>query len=273
MTASRDPDRLIHAYIQEGAEHLQDRVYDAVRAEVDRKRQRVVIGPWRTPIMNRITAAGLGVAAVVVALVVGIQLLSPPAPGGTGAFPSAESSATPTPSSSVASPSASPAAPPALTETFTSERYGFSILYPAGWVTRPATEPWTSGIPDFGKNDGDVIYHPTLQGDLWIMVASQPQGGKGEDQWVDDLLTELISEDFCDTPLEDVTIDGARGRECASSGAAVSAGDRGYLILPYVSGDDPAVGVTYDRAWFEEVLATVQLQPEDALDVAPSASP
>lgn len=50
--------------------------------------------------MNKITAAGLGVAAVVVAFVVGIQLLGPPAPGGTGASPSAEPSPTPTPDTS-----------------------------------------------------------------------------------------------------------------------------------------------------------------------------
>jgi hypothetical protein len=33
--------------------------------------------------------------------------------------------------------------------------------------------------------------------------------------------------------------------------------------------DDPPAVAPYDRAWFKEVLATVQLQPEDAVDVAP----
>ena len=49
MTASRDPDRMIHAFLREDAGRLDDQVYDAVRAEIDRKRQRVVIGPWRVP--------------------------------------------------------------------------------------------------------------------------------------------------------------------------------------------------------------------------------
>jgi hypothetical protein len=178
-----------------------------------------------------------------------------------------------------ASPSASPAAPPALTETFTSGRYGFSIMYPAGWVTRPATETWTSScqyefcIPDFGTTTGDVIYHPILEGNLWIMVASQQLAGKDGEAWVDEVITELTSADFCDPPIEVVGVDGAQGRQCASWAVAVSAADRGYLILPYVSGDDPAVAVTYDRAWFDEVLATVQLYPEDAVDVASSTSP
>ena len=83
MTASRDPDRLIHQFLLEGEEELQDQVYDAVRAQIEHKRQRVVIGPWRTPEMNKIVTIGLAAAAVVVAIVVGAQLFSSP-DGGTG---------------------------------------------------------------------------------------------------------------------------------------------------------------------------------------------
>ena len=54
--------------------------------------------------------------------------------------------------------------------------------------------------------------------------------------------------------------------------AVVTTDGRGYWIPPQ-SNDDPAAVAAYDRAWFEEVLATVQLQPEDAVDVVPSASP
>ena len=64
MTASRDPDRLIHAFLLEGEEQLQDQVYDAVRAEIEQKRQRAVFGPWRTPTMNKFVTIGLGAAAV-----------------------------------------------------------------------------------------------------------------------------------------------------------------------------------------------------------------
>jgi hypothetical protein len=161
-----------------------------------------------------------------------------------------------------------------LTKTFTSERFGFSISHPAGWVTRPATEPWTSGFPNFESTAGDVIYDPTRDaGHLWIMVASQPRAGKSGEQWVDEQLTGLSSAGICEAPREAVVIDGAQGGICSSAVTVVSAGDRGYIILLYVSGDDPADAGTYDQDWFEEVLATVQLQPEDAVDVAPSASP
>jgi hypothetical protein len=94
MTAPRDPDRLIHAFVLEGAEQLDDRVYDAVRASIDQKRQRAVIGPWRLPTMNRFVPAGLGAAAVVVALVVGIQML--PLTGGSGGAPAPTPWPTPT---------------------------------------------------------------------------------------------------------------------------------------------------------------------------------
>jgi hypothetical protein len=108
MTASRDPDRLIHAFLREGEDELQDQVYDAVRAEIEQKRQRAFIGPWRIPEMNRIVSIGLGAAAVVLALFVGAQLLGPPSGGFGGdaeATPSPEPTATLTP---VATPSGTP---------------------------------------------------------------------------------------------------------------------------------------------------------------------
>lgn len=97
MNARRDPDRLIHDFLMEGQTALADPVYDAVRATIEHKRQRVVFGPWRMPDMNKYVPIGLGAAAVVVALVIGAQLLGPPAPGGVGGAPSAEPTATPSP--------------------------------------------------------------------------------------------------------------------------------------------------------------------------------
>ena len=96
MSAQRDPERLIHAFLMEGRTELADPVYDAVRAAIEQQRQRVVIGPWRMPTMNKLVPIGLGAAAVVVALVLGSQLLGSPAPGGVGA-PSPSPTATPSP--------------------------------------------------------------------------------------------------------------------------------------------------------------------------------
>ena len=88
MTSSRDPDRLIHDFVLEGEEQLPDQVYDAVRGVIERKRQRVVFGPWRTPTMNKIVTIGLAAAAVVVALFLGAQFFGAPS-GGVASQPTA----------------------------------------------------------------------------------------------------------------------------------------------------------------------------------------
>jgi hypothetical protein len=85
MTASRDPDRLIHAFLREGDEELDDRVYDAVRASIEHKRQRAFVGPWRISTMNRFLAIGAAAVAVLVMVVIGSQLFfSPTNVGGGG---------------------------------------------------------------------------------------------------------------------------------------------------------------------------------------------
>ena len=271
MTARRNPDQLIHHFLLEGSERLDDQIYDAVRAAVDRKPQRVVIGPWRTPFMSKLLTLGLGAAAVVIALVVGPGLFGSSAPPGPGGNPSTEPSATAKPSPSISpspepSPTRTPA--PALTETFTSERHGISLSYPAGWLTRPATEPWATGVPDFFSAGGDVVHDPVHESDLWIVVASQPIGNAAPEEWVAE---KLAFDDGC-TSSEPIDIDGVTGRvgveEC--SRAAVTIDGKGYFFWLYTGGGT-SISVTYDHAWFEEVLATVQLQPEDAVDAAPSA--
>ena len=228
--------------------------------------------PWRFPHMSNF--AKLAVAAVVVIAVgaVGLSVLRPSTSSGVGGQPIASPSASPSPTPSP-SPSGSAVSPPALTETFTSER-GFSISYPTGWVTRPATSSWTTGFPDFGSTAGDIIYDPVLESNLWIVVASQPLAdGTTAAQWVDDLMAVASAEDFCDPPIEPVTIDGNQGKQCGSPTAAVAAGGRGYAIGLYTSGDDPAIAATHDQAYFDEIVATLRLQPEDAVDTLPSASP
>ncbi len=267
MTASRDPDRMIHAFLFDGEEQLHDQIYDAIRAEIEQKRQRAVFGPWRLPIMNKLVPIGLGAAAVVGVLLLGSRLLGPPSgPGGQSIEPS------PSPSPSVAAPSPSAFnTPPPLTDSFTSELNGFSISYPTGWLTRPATEPWTTGVTDFYSTSGDVVYDPVRQSNLWIAVASQPIGDSAPDEWAAE---KLAFDDGCATS-EPIAIDGAAGLigPDGCTRAAVTIDGRGYFFWLYTGGDEPSLSDAYDRAWLEEVLATVQLQPGDAVDLAPSASP
>ena len=94
MTSSRDTDRFIRDFLEEGLTELPDRVYDAVRSDVDRTRQRVVIAPRKARDMNTFARVAIAAAAVVTVAIVGISL--PPAhDGASGAsvlpptFPSA----------------------------------------------------------------------------------------------------------------------------------------------------------------------------------------
>ena len=102
MTASRDPDRLIHAFFNEGVDELPDPVYDEVRARIEQTRQRAVIGPWRTSDVNRYLKIGLAAAAVLVIAVAGFQYLGGPSTGSPGATETPQPTATPEPSSSAA---------------------------------------------------------------------------------------------------------------------------------------------------------------------------
>jgi hypothetical protein len=275
MTANDSLERRIaDHYAAEAPQRAPDWLLASTLDTIDTTPQRRVLirVPWRIPTMN--TFARVAIAAVILIAVgaVGLSVLRPSTSSGVGGPPIVSPSISPSPTPS-ASPSASPVSPPALTGTYTSDRNGFTISYPAGWLTRPATDPWTTVFPTFASTDSDVIYDPDLQDHLFLMVASQPLGGNTEAQWVDDLLTGLASAGDCTPPMKPVTIDGIQGQLCAPGLAAVSAGDRGYVIAMYTSGDDPAAVAAYDQAYFEEILATVQLQPENAADSAPSASP
>src|SRR4029077_19788938 len=120
------------------------------------------------------------------------------------------------------------------------------MSYPNGWVTKPATEPWTTGIPDFASSAGDVVHDPVLQGDLWISTGSQPIGGSTPDQWVSD---KIKFDDGCAT-TEPITVDGATGviGTDGCTRAAVTSNGRGYFFWLYTGGGDPSLVAPYDSA-------------------------
>ena len=150
--------------------------------------------------------------------------------------------------------------------------HGFSVSYPEGWTARAATEPLTDrpGEPEFVHPGFDVLHEPVLADHLFLNITSQPIGDSTPDEWV----AALIAGYGC-TTTEPMAVDGATGligaNDCGA--VAVTTAGRGYSINLSRSDDDPSAVAPFDRAWFEEVLATVQLQPEDAVDVAPSATP
>ena len=84
MTAPHDLDRELTAFLEDGPTALPDASFDAVRDRTEASGQRVVIGPWMAPVMNRFAAIGLVAASVVAVLIAGsifLGMFGPP-PGG-----------------------------------------------------------------------------------------------------------------------------------------------------------------------------------------------
>jgi hypothetical protein len=271
MTAHHDLDRRLNAFLLDGPTSLPDASFDAVRDRTEQTRQRVVLGPWRVP-MSKLVPIGLGAAAVIGVLLLGSQFIGSPSSNMGGPASQSPASATPSEAPASAAPAsaaASPISPPPLTQTFTSQMHGISVSYPEGWIARAATEPWTDrpGEPQFIHPGFDVLHDPVLTDHLFLHIRSQPIGDSTPEDWV--------AANMGCTTTEPIAVDGATGligaNDCDT--VAVTTAGRGYEISLGTSDDDPVVVAPYDRAWFEEVLATVQLHPEDTVDVAPSASP
>ena len=272
MSNKRDFEPIARAFMAAGPIQLADRVLESSLAEVHHTRQRRVLlrAPWRTPVMN--IYAKLAAAAVVVIAVgaLGVVLLNPGSSSpGVGAAPGP--SASPSGPSPTLEPSPSPTplpgipAPP-LSDDYTSARFGITLAAPDGWITRPATEAWEGGLPNTSETTADAIYDPVLQDHLHLTIASMPLGEANADQWATD---RFEAEANC-FDSEPIAVDGATGvigaEACYPHVLYVAKGDRGYLILLRISPDEPWLAPVYDRAWFESVLATVQLTPEDAVD-------
>lgn len=258
MNARRDPDRLIHAFLREGEEELHDQVYDAVRAEIEQKRQRAFLGPWRLPEMNKIVTIALGAAAVVLALFVGAQLVGPPS-GGLGADPPVTVTPEPTPEP-IQSPSAAEpttAAGGFLPEgPFLVQDIGRSAGAPRITVTIPASG-WTS-IPDFGGlANGPDEDPPQSAMLLWawsagttFQVYGDPchwaSAGRTSASTVDELAAALAAQPSRDAsdPV-DVTVGGYAGKHVTLHvpedwDASSNDCDQGNFASYGVNGGEPA---------------------------------
>jgi hypothetical protein len=220
MTASRDPERLIRAFLDEGPTDLPDRTYDAVRSHIDRTRQRVVIGPWREPRMSNLARIAIAAAAVLVVAVVGYNFLpGGNGPGATGPSPSPSPTATALPT---ATPQ--PTGPVALTDgpmpagRYVAHPFGpandsisISLTVPDGWEafqgvgllpTTGASGPTGMGI---GFGLVDYLYSDPCHGHAVADVAVGPT--------VDDLVMAFQAQSAYETSTPvDVTLGGYMGK-------------------------------------------------------------
>jgi hypothetical protein len=219
MTASRDPDRLIHAFLDEGLDELPDPVYDAVRDRIEQTRQRALIGSWRTPDVNRYLKIGLAAAAVVVIAVVGFQFLGNSDTGSPGASESAEPSATATPR-----PSPTPTDPEQSYGPLSEGPYVLvyeQLLDVRTTVTIPApdwhglptyTNVEKHGIADPPQGAGLVVYGKDMlvYGDPCAWESTRPDDPAAS---LDELVAALSAQTSRDaSPPVDVTVGGYPGK-------------------------------------------------------------
>jgi hypothetical protein len=203
MTVSRDPDRLIDAFVAEGPTELPDRVYDAVREQIEQTNQRVVIGPRRISDMHSFAKLAIAAAVLIAVGFAGVNLL--PTNSSIGGV-----SATP-----FATPTASPTPTPTPTPVPTSVRL------------QPPTPPadavpgddslMTAGSHSFYRNDGQTETRVSF---------SVPDGWYGHGSW-------YISNNPSDPLATDVASLAVWERSSASDAITYVFPDPcGYAVLP-----------------------------------------
>ena len=218
MTAPRDLDRELQAFLLDGPTELPDPSFDAVRDRVEGTRQRVVIGPWRVPDMNKLVPLGAGIAAVAVAVFVGGQLIGSPAPGGVAGVPSVQPSAPPSPTPTLA-PTATPVPTPAHVPD------GRDML-PGTYFARPLPAPdealtLTFTVPTGWHGFGDATIFADSGAFQFIDITSlnsdpcRWQGSNGDinaGTTVDDLVVALSAHAYKASDPIDVSIGGYTGK-------------------------------------------------------------
>jgi hypothetical protein len=300
MTAPRDHDRLINAFLEDGSDLLPDRAFDEVRRDIHRTRQRVVVGPWREPRMSNVARYTILAATIVILVGAGAFLLRP-SPAGIAA-PSA--SPTPTPSEPPASAmSAGPYAVGPGRVRLTDDQWTLGVTVPAGWSHSDL------GLitKDYGPTDVDA--GPALV--LWNITGTfvdpcTDHTRKPEPSGVDGLVADLADQPGTTAgPITDVIVDGYAGKsveltvttDITTCGTGTdgfwlwaSPGDRRYvqgtnemnrMYVLDVDGERltfdariPAITTAADRAELEAVIASIDISRYDTLrSPSPSASP
>ncbi|HET9416237.1 MAG TPA: hypothetical protein VFP30_01725 [Candidatus Limnocylindria bacterium] len=218
--SDQDVSRVIRSWLHEDRHEDVSRIAGAVLDRVDTIPQRRV--PWwparRTPVMNKFATIGLGAAAVVVALVVGTQLLNTPDTGpNVGSEPSTPIATDPTPDSTPSATAVAglPAGPFSLVDW----EAGDPVDLPPLTVTIPGPGWdgdenggilfWHGGGPDeagmiiFARNEYTVFRDPCR----WSTTPETPV------TTVDEFVAALAAQEGRDASAPvDITIGGYTGK-------------------------------------------------------------
>jgi hypothetical protein len=163
--ATRDPDSVLAAWLDEGPTDLPDATRRAILTALPTTSQarRGLLAPWRFTQMNMF-ARGAAVLVVAVVAIGALALLAGGRVGIGGPSPSAIPSPTP--------PASAPPLP-SLDATFVSRSYGYQVRYPSGWTVGFGAAPWTVGRTiSPGDPIADGIVTPTGLYRMRISAAS-----------------------------------------------------------------------------------------------------
>lgn len=215
MTAARNPDTLIRAFLDEGLVELPDRAFDAVRRDIHRTRQRGAVGQWAN---LRTTGAFRAAVAAVVLVAVGFAWGSVRTPADPGQ--STEPTGGPT-----ASPRALPTERAALEPVPYVLDYGFApgsdqVPGTKVVVTVPSAAWTTDGAYSIERNAGpddvqaDASFVAWRLSDIPVDPCTNhapvtPPPGAG----VDDILVAIAGQaGIAPGPITDISLDGFAGR-------------------------------------------------------------
>lgn len=214
MSTDRDTTRIVRSWLRAEENDSADRVLGTVLDRLDTTPQRrTTWWPARRPtFMNRMLTIGGAAAAVILAVVLGVQLLGSPAgTGGRGGEPS-PTIETPVPSPSVAEPSADPS-----TANLSLPEYPIAItatVSAADWSGDPSGGVLIKGNLDPPAPDGaglitfvDSGYY--VYGDPCDWSSTRPDTPSTT---VDDLIAALVAQASRDaSEPADITVDGYSG--------------------------------------------------------------
>ena len=160
MTSELDVDRVLEDWFAQGPSRLPDRVISETVETIDHIKQRRSLLPPGRERMARLLIAGTGLAAALIAAVVGFATLT--GDGGIGG-------------------------PDGV--TYTSDRHGYSVFLPGGWTVEERPGTWDSGEFFDANSDDGVDYFEDLGSDgiptLYVYLASQPiPAGMSFEEWL-----------------------------------------------------------------------------------------
>ena len=254
MTDERSLERAARSWIEIGPTAAPPHVVDVALDLIAHTPQERDWIPWRFPRMTSTARLAALIAVGALILAGAFALLGP---GSTSTpVPSPAPSTKPSPAA------ATSATGLALTTTFPSHLYGYTIKYPGRWTAHPATILWSTGATNaWGSGYNDELY--LTGGDVRFSGASQAlAGGQTGDEWLRAYAGGADRASWPTIPIGDAT-GYITANGVAAAGGTIAPGGRMFDAV-VVSGDRAYnfnMDGNVDRPTFEAFLATITLDP------------